>query len=76
MFELERIMYTITRSPGEFDNLIPSFINNIRREGNMRYLRTFVTSIIDWVCLLLVRQTQLFTLYSYVIQLHFMKIYL
>ncbi|XP_014473159.1 PREDICTED: polyadenylate-binding protein-interacting protein 1-like [Dinoponera quadriceps] len=48
MLQLERIMYTVTSSPGEFGNLIPPFVNNIRREGNTRYLRTFVTNIIDW----------------------------
>ncbi|XP_032673811.1 uncharacterized protein LOC116845350 isoform X2 [Odontomachus brunneus] len=48
IFELERIICTITRSPGEFDNLVPSFVNNIRREGNICYLRIFVTSIINW----------------------------
>ncbi|EFN87458.1 Polyadenylate-binding protein-interacting protein 1 [Harpegnathos saltator] len=45
---LERIMYTITTSPGEFSNLVPPFVNNVRREGNMRHLRTFITNIIDW----------------------------
>lgn len=45
---LERIIITLISNPGDFDDLIPPFINDFRRAGNMRYIQIIVTNIVEW----------------------------